>query len=123
MSDLKAQKGEPIAADKWNSAMDLLASQNFDAGTRARFHIKLVRTLEAIAAATVDGSDTADSVYNSGEVQTFGLKNNGDGTFEPVLSNKNQIMINAGLEEIPSGTELWAMDYGDGVLISTVWPC
>ena len=123
MSDLKAKAGQPVTAEKWNKVIDRLPAVATGPGSGGGIRLLLCRTTELIEAAEINESDTALSVYYSGLVNTHGLINNGDGTFSPGLTANAKLMINAGAEEIPSGTELWAIDTFGGVLVSTVWIC
>lgn len=123
MSDLKVKPGQPIRAASINSIVDRLPGENFGADRNHRSRLILCRTTEDIDGAVIDSDDTEETVYSSGLVETFGLVNNGDGTFSPGLTNKKHIMINAASSTIPGGTELWASESTDGVLVSTVWIC
>lgn len=123
MSVLKAKSGHPITAEKWNQVVDLLPGERTGPGSRGLTRLVLCRTTEDIPAAVIDESDTVSTVYSSGAVDTYGLVNNGDGTFAPGKTGKEGIMINASREIISSGTELWAIESWDGVLVSTVWAC
>lgn len=122
MSDLKARAGQPITAEKWNRVIDRLPVGDA-ASPRGFVRLLLCRTSEEISASTIDASDTADSVYESGTVVAYGMSDNGDGTFSPALFGGEKIMINASEEAIPSGTELWAIETFGGILVSTVWVC
>lgn len=123
MSDLKAKPGQPVTAKKWNGVVDRLLESSEDAKQIDLVRLILCRTLEAIDGAVIDASDTADSVYSSGEVDTYGLVNNGDGTFSPGITNRKWILLNAASSSIPVDTELWAIEASTGVLVSTVWVC
>jgi hypothetical protein len=123
VSDLRARAGKPIAADKWNAIVDRLPESAQKGFGEAITRLRLCRTTKTISASSIDASDTADSVYESGVVNTYGLENNEDGAFSPALSTSQRIMINASEEAIPSGTELWAIESFDGILVSTVWIC
>lgn len=123
MSDLKVRSGQPLTATRWNEVVDRLPPDITTSGPGAFVRLVLCRTTETIGASTINESDTTASVYESGTVDAHGLINNGDGTFSPGKLPGNRIMINASAEEIPSGTELWAIDTYDGILVSTVWIC
>lgn len=123
MTIQKVKAGQPIRAAMMNQIIDQLPSEQFGANGPLGIRLILCRTTEAISAATIDEDDTEDSVYGSGLVDTYGLINNEDGTFSPGITNEPRIMINASKQEIASGTELWAIESNDGVLISTVWVC
>jgi hypothetical protein len=123
VSNLKLNKGDVLKASTWNAVIDRLPEsvQGSVAGKLAR--VVLCKTLEEIAAATIDATIT-DSVYESGEVQVYGLVSNGDGTYSPALTTAKGIMINpSSTEAIPIDTELWAEETNSGVLVAIVWPC
>ena len=123
MSDLKAKAGQPVTAEKWNKVIDRLPAVATGPGSGGQVRLVLVRTTEVIEAAEIDEDDTELSVYYSGLVNTYGLINNGDGTFSPGLTANAKLMINAGSTEITSETEMWAIDTFGGILVSTVWAC
>lgn len=123
MSNLKLNKGDVLKASTWNALVDRLPGtvQGSIADKLAR--VVLCKTLEEIAAATIDETIT-NSVYESGDVQIYGLVSNGDGTYSPALTTAKGIMVNPSPNEsIPSGTEIWAEETNSGVLVAIVWPC
>jgi hypothetical protein len=117
VSDLRLRKGQVITADKWNGIVDRLPDG--DAGIAGFAGVRLVpcRLTEDIAAATIDEADTEDSVYPSGVVDTYGLINNGDGTFSPGITNEQKILLNATTLPLSSGAEVWAMESWLGTLV------
>ena len=122
MSDLKVSPGQPVSADKWNQVIDRLPGIEAN-GNAIPSRVVLCRTTEDIEEAAISDSDTEDSVYHSGTVQVYGIKNNGDSTFSPALLPGLRIMLNTGTEFMPSGTEVWAVETFGGHLVAIVWAC
>ena len=83
----------------------------------------ICRTTSAIAGAEINESDTEDTTYYSGLVNTYVLDYSSNGIYSPHLTNTQRIMINPSQEEIPSGTEVWAMEAEGGIYIATIWVC
>jgi hypothetical protein len=125
VSDLKIKPGDPIRATQWNGIVDRLPPVDFNfksADPSKGQRLILCKTTEEIAASTFD-DDIELHVYESGLVDTFGLINNEDGTFTPVLIAENRIMLNPSEETMPDGTVVWAFETYDAYLVASVWPC
>ncbi|MCM2369639.1 hypothetical protein [Aporhodopirellula aestuarii] len=123
MSDLKAKAGQPVSANKWNRVVDRLPGEMVGPGIPSAWRMVLCRLSEDVAASTISNSDTADSIYQSCEVEVYGLVANGDGTYSPVLTTEKGIMLNPAKESIPEGTEMWCMYLPSGLLVATVQAC
>lgn len=123
MSDLKVKPGQPVSATGWNQMVDRLPGDNVAPGGPGLWRMVLCRLTEEVAASTIDDNDTANSIYQSCEVQVYGLVNNGDGTFSPALTTEKGIMLNPAEVSIPEGTEMWCMYLSSGILVATVEAC
>lgn len=83
----------------------------------------ICRTTTAITAADINTEDTSASVYYSGLVNTFTLSYSATGSYSPGALTRQAILINPSQEEIPSGTEVWALEAEGGILVATIWSC